>query len=233
MDFPDNFKLTKLKIEAFDEAERVLPAKKTFYAMFNPDSLSHEFSRSFAAAQNVNGAPQPPTGGQIQPGTLKLKLLLDGSGTTEMGAFDVFEPAKKSVDERIEDFLALAFDIDGNSHEQNFLQLHYGNISIDCRLSRVTVNQQSFDRQGNTMRAELDIELVHDATASMEARRIHFTSPDVSHTLTVRAGDTLPLLTEQIYESDRHHIAVARWNGLDHLRSVDPGMNLLFPPLAG
>ncbi|MCA3422622.1 MAG: hypothetical protein INF81_06715 [Roseomonas sp.] len=232
MEFPDSFKLTKLKIEAFDKAERILPAKKTFYALFNPESLSHEFSRSFAVAQDVNGSTQSPKAGQVQPSTLKLKLILDGSGVSEMGVFNTFEPAKPSVDEQIEEFLVLAYDINGAIHQQNFLILSYGNINVNCRLSRVTVNQQSFNRQGRTTRAELDIELVHDLSASDEAKRIHFTSPDVSHTLTVRAGDTLPLLTEQVYESDRHHLAVARFNGLDHLRSVDPGVILRFPPLA-
>jgi hypothetical protein len=232
MKFPDNFKLEKLKIEAYSDSNRKKSAGVPFRAMFNPETLSREYGFSYRAPPDLNKVPQSPEIAYSPPGSLKIKLLLDGSGVTEMGFQNILAPPK-SVDEQIAEFLALTYETLGKSHRPNFLRLRYGLFSFDCRLGTVTVTQQAFDRQGKTVRAELDLELISDESIPEKLRNIHYTSPDVSHTLTVRAGDTLPLLTEQIYESDQYYIAVARWNGLDHLRSVDPGMNLLFPPLAG
>jgi hypothetical protein len=231
MEFPDIFKLEKLRIEAYRDFERKKSAGVPFKAMFNPETLSREYGFSFRAPPVVNNAPQSPEIAYSPPGSLKVKLLLDGSGVTEMGVQNILAPAK-TVDEQIKEFLALTFEIQGDSHRPNFLTLKYGSFSFNCRLGKVTVTQQAFDRQGKTMRAELDLELISDDVIPEKLRKTHYTSPDVSHTRTVRAGDTLPLLTEQVYESDRHHLAVARFNGLDHLRSVDPGMILFFPPLA-
>ncbi len=231
MDFPDNFKLEKLTIEAHLDFDRKRSAGAPFKAMFNPETLSREYGFSYRAPPGVNKVPQSPEIAYSPPGILKIKLLLDGSGVTDMGVQNILAPPK-TVDEQIKEFLALTYETKGESHRPNFLSLRYGGFEFHGRLGKVTVTHQAFDRQGKTMRAELDLELISDDAIPEKLRKTHYTSPDVSHTLTVRAGDTLPLMTEQVYESDRHHIAVARWNGLDHLRSVDPGMNLLFPPLA-
>ncbi|MCZ8142238.1 MAG: hypothetical protein O9273_11230 [Acetobacteraceae bacterium] len=231
MEFPDIFKLEKLKIEAYLDSDRGKSAGDPFEAMFNPETLSREYGFSYRVPPDVNKGKQSPEIAYSPPGSLKIKLLLDGSGVTEMGFRNILAPPK-SVDEQIAKFLALTYQTEGKSHRPNFLRLRYGLFSFDCRLGKVTVTQQAFDRQGKTARAELDLELISDESIPEKLRNIHYTSPDVSHTLTVRAGDTLPLLTEQVYESDRHHLAVARFNGLDHLRSVDPGVILRFPPLA-
>ena len=48
----------------------------------------------------------------------------------------------------------------------------------------------------------------------------------------VRSGDTLPLLTKQVYGSADRYLEVARVNGLDDFRRLTPGQELRFPPLA-
>ena len=46
-----------------------------------------------------------------------------------------------------------------------------------------------------------------------------------------QSGDTLPLLTKQIYGSPAAYLDVARFNGLDDFRTLTPGKEILFPPL--
>jgi nucleoid-associated protein YgaU len=57
------------------------------------------------------------------------------------------------------------------------------------------------------------------------------TSPDLSHILTVRAGDILPLMCFDVYGSSAYYPQVARVNGLTEFRQLTPGTQLLFPPL--
>jgi nucleoid-associated protein YgaU len=233
MAFPDIFKLEKLRIYAFSDYQRQTPAQPvdSFDAMFNPETLSREFGFTYRAAQTVGDQRQPAQVTFAPPASLNVKLLIDGSGVAEMGLIKLFAPPP-SVDEQIASFLKLAFETNGATHRPNFLRLSYGEIKFDCLLSKVTINQQSFDRQGKTVRAELDVELIQDEQVPEELRRTHFSSPDVSHSRAVRAGDTLPLLAAEIYGSPRHHLAVARANGLDQPRMLEPGTVLLFPPLA-
>jgi hypothetical protein len=47
----------------------------------------------------------------------------------------------------------------------------------------------------------------------------------------VVAGDTLPLLCFQIYQESKYYVEVARVNGLDDFRNLEPGRQILFPPL--
>ena len=57
------------------------------------------------------------------------------------------------------------------------------------------------------------------------------TSPDLSHSRIVKSGDTLPLLSKEIYGSAVHYLRVAQANGLDNFRSLTPGQQIVFPPL--
>ena len=56
-------------------------------------------------------------------------------------------------------------------------------------------------------------------------------SPDLSHLVEVRDGDTLPLLCDRIYGDAAYYVDVARFNGLDNFRQLTPGVRLHFPPL--
>jgi nucleoid-associated protein YgaU len=72
-----------------------------------------------------------------------------------------------------------------------------------------------------------------DLPVPKKNRRAGLRSADLSHTRTVRAGDTVPLLCQEVYGSPGQHAAVARANDLDSLRSVPPGRSLTFPPVEG
>ncbi len=68
-------------------------------------------------------------------------------------------------------------------------------------------------------------------TEEARAALDRLSSPDLTHVRTVQAGDTLPLLCTSIYGSARHYLLVARHNGLDDFRQLQPGQQLQFPPL--
>jgi len=232
MAFPDIFKLEKLKIEAFSKVERDAGSKvgEPFVAMFNPESLSEAFSIAYRAARTVGDKKEPAKIEQAPPGSLSVKLLLDGSGVGEIGLINLLAPPP-TVEDQIKTFKTLAYALNGEIHEPNFLRLTYGEVTYDGRLGKLTINRQRFDRQGKAVRAELDVELISDEGVAETLRGANLASPDVSHRRTVRAGDTLPLLSHEVYGTPDHHLAIARWNSIDHPRALLPGTVLLFPPL--
>lgn len=237
MAFPDLFKLEKLQIEAFKERERTTSIGK-FEAMFNPTTVSQRYANRFASAAGGQGVRPVAKFATVLPATLNLQLLLDGTGVDQIGLVTLFGN-NKTVGDRVDELLKLGYRVNGDSHEPNFLKVTWGKFSRHLngdgfrgRLASVAINYTSFDRNGDPLRAQLDLAIIADDAPDRQASALHLNSPDLSHSRMVRQGDTLPLLTSEIYGSPRHVVAVARANDLDHFRDLEPGRELLFPPIA-
>lgn len=233
MGFPDLFKLEKLKIYAYADSQRAIGQETgTFEAMFNPESFSQTYSTRYVPSNGAQDGAQTATFARANPATLRLKILLDGSNVEEMGLISLFSETK-TVKQRIDEFLALAYNVQSQTHEPNFLTVTWGDsLNFPCRLASVTITHTNFDNLGNVVRAELDLDLVADEELEKQLKKAALSSPDVSHTRLVAAGDTLPLLAKGVYGSSRFYVRVARANRLSHFRRLQPGQELLFPPLA-
>ena len=141
----------------------------------------------------------------------------------------------KTVASRVNDFLKLAFRMNGDIHEPNYLKVSWGDLwgesAYNCWLGSVDINYSNFDRDGSPLRATLDVNLISDETAEDLKKKERKSSPDLSHVRIVKAGDTLPLLAKEIYGSSAYLLWVAQANGLDEIRRLTPGQRLVFPPL--
>lgn len=239
MAFPDLFKLEKLKIEAFGARERTAASSiGTFEAMFNPTSVTQRYANRFASGRGGSTGRHVARFATVLPATLNLELLLDGTGVDQIGLLTLFG-ANKTVGDRIDEFMNLCYRVNNDAHEPNFLKVTWGKFSRHLngdgfrgRLESVTINYTSFDRDGDPMRAQLDVAITSDDDPDRQASSLNLSSPDLTHTRLVRTGDTLPLLTTEVYGSPRHVVAVARANDLDQFRSLESGRELLFPPIA-
>ncbi|HEX3349523.1 MAG TPA: hypothetical protein VHS58_15610 [Acetobacteraceae bacterium] len=231
MGFPDLFKLEKLQVHAYSDVARKKPVGDPFEAMFNPQKFSQTVKTEFAPPGGLNNGSQSASFVRSLPGSLELSLLLDGSNVGEMGLVNLLS-SPKTVKQRVDAFLALAYAVQGQTHEPNFLKVIWGKFEFSCRLASMTVAYTSFDRGGEPLRAELDLRLANDEDLKKQLSKVALSSPDLSHSRVVRRCDTLPLLTAEVYGSSRHYLRVARANGLSHFRELVPGQTMLFPPLA-
>ena len=223
------FKLEKLKIRAFKDVARQKPFGAPFEAMFNPASFSQSYASVWGARQGVGSSGPQLSYARSKPRELSLDLVIDGTGVDEMG---LFVPARKTVKDRVKAFLDVTFRYNGIIHEPNYLLVQWGSLIFTCRLSKVDVKYTAFERDGTPLRAELKVTLISDKEAKARAKEENKTSPDLTHSRTVRSGDTLPLLTREIYGSSAAYLDVARYNRLDDFRSLIPGQQIFFPPLA-
>ena len=165
MAFPDLFKLEKLKISAFAKVARDAGSQigSPFEAMFNPQTLSRTDTNLFVASNATGGATQTATFVRTQPSALSLTLLLDGTGVEQMGLINLFS-SPQTVQERIDTFLALAYQPQSETHEPSYLKVTWGKkFKFDCRLTAITTNYTSFDRDGSALRAELALTLTADS----------------------------------------------------------------------
>ena len=227
----DFFKLEKLKVEVYDSPERASKGGKpldTFSAMFNPEAFTQKYAICFSKKQGLNSTGTELKYVRTLPEDLQIKLLFDGNGVDEMG---VFRLTTKSVEERVREFLKLTMHMYGAIHEPCYLRVAWGDLDFPCRLKSVSVSYNQFDRHGKALRATLDCVFSADKEEQVRLAEENKQSPDLTHKRVVKSGDTLPLLTREVYGSAKHYLVVAKANNLSHFRNLSPGQVLYFPPL--
>ncbi|MFC1603757.1 hypothetical protein ACFL5F_01900 [Planctomycetota bacterium] len=230
----DIVKLEKLKIGVYTDRKREGKPQDTFEVMFNPDSFSMKHQNVFQTRQGINTSGSQALFSHSRSDRLSLKLILDGTGVSDFGLATLIGAGSDSVSEQIKKFLNLCFYMDGDIHQPKFLKIQWGDGPLqifDCRLDSVDIKYTSFEKGGAPLRAELTTIFIEDKDASKLSLQEGKSSPDLTHSRTVKEGDTLPLLCKKIYGSSAHYIRVAQANNLDGFRNLTPGHEIVFPPL--
>ena len=231
----DSMKLQKLTIKAFKKRARSsADLIGEFEAMFNPTSFSQKYEIQYGKNQGLNSTNKPVNYARSKPRELSIKLILDGTGVHEMGIFKL--GSQKTVSDRVKEFIDLTFRMNGSIHEPNFLLVEWGGkedggLIFSCRLGSVNVSYTGFNRDGSPLRAELDVTLISDQDIKKRIAQENKSSPDLTHHRIVKSGDTLPLLTKEIYGTSQYYLRIAQVNNLDSFRNLTPGQELIFPPL--
>ncbi|MCB9230938.1 MAG: hypothetical protein H6581_04710 [Bacteroidia bacterium] len=220
------FKLEKLKIECFKNKLRAGLPHYTIEVMFNPESYSQSYSNTFQKKQGINTTGSTSSYSVSKPEELKFDLILDSSGVTE---YKLFGPPVKSVYEQVQDFLKKTYYMQGATHQPAFLRIKWGPMVFDGRLQDVKITYEMFDKSGVPVRGKLDVTFTGDVKDPSGADIKN--SPDLTHHRVVKGGETLPMLSNEIYGSPSYYLQLAAVNNLDHFRELQPGQELIFPPL--
>lgn len=202
-----------------------------FVVMLNPSGFTHDRSISYNKTGSKEGEGKEPLGlsasetkfGSTGPENVKFSIVLDGTGVVSSPPDDV--KAKFTA------LKAIVYDYNGTTHETNIVQIKWGNFLFYGRLTSLSVEYTLFKPSGEPLRAKVNLAFVSYMSKTEEAARAQRNSPDLSHRLVVKAGDTLPLLCYQIYKDASYYGEVARINNLTDFRNLRPGTELRFPPL--
>lgn len=234
MPLDNPFKLEKLTITAYKDDKRTTQVGEPFKAMFNPESLSEKHATALVKKKGLNLAGQKVTYAYAEPSELSLKLLLDGTGSHELGVetlANMLTGSDKTVSDRVKHLLDISFNMNGEIHEPNYLIVTWGNLIFPCRLKNLDINYPLFSPDGKPLRAELNITMLFDQDYKKSQSIAGKSSPDLTHSRIVKDGDTLPLLSKEIYGSAGYYLWIAQQNQLDDFRNLRPGQRLFFPPL--
>jgi hypothetical protein len=234
MPLKNPFKLHKLQIKVYGNRLRIGLPKKTLTVMFNPASISTKHENKFSTYQGINTSGRTAKYARTAPTNIQLDLVLDGTGVTDFGIASLIGKGTKSVADQIKDLLGACFDMDGDIHEPKFLKIQWGEgvlKDFDCRLQSVDIEYTAFDRSGAPLHATLKTVFIEDQETSKRLRKEGKNSPDLAHSRIVKSGDTLPLLSKEIYGSAEHYLRIAQANNLDDFRNLTPGQTIIFPPL--
>ncbi len=199
---------------------------KRFKVQINPSEFSQrrEISYNKDATQGQNTST--PRFSAVEPSTIEFTIVFDGTGAVPDEGGQVPE-----VIDQIEKLSNIVYNYNSSAHEPPKVQISWGTLIFIGRLSVFDTQYTLFKPSGAPLRARCTLSFTGDATntqANLEANR---SSPDLSHSVLVVDGDTLPLLCLRIYGDARYYPEVAAHNGLRTFRRLQPGLRLDFPPL--
>lgn len=237
--------LKRMKIKSLDEKGEEL----TYIALVNPESyqIKHE------VVYNSDAQPQGSSGHDLQythtnPATLQFDFLFDSTGVI---AKQLERPSKKTssnsiggamtnslsdqpkydIIDEINAFKTIVLNYNGDIHEPRSVQLLWGTLSFEARLTNLEFNYKLFNPDGSPMRVVATASFTGTVKDDLRLAIENKNSPDLTHIRKVKEGDTLPLMTYRIYGDSSYYLEVARVNKIINFRNLTPGDEILFPPL--
>lgn len=222
-------KLEKIQITAFTNSDRT-GIGKTLKFEVNPTQVSSRHENQFSHLRGINTSGRSAPYSKTHSDLFSIQLIVDDTITSNsIGVIAGLTPTK--VTNKVQNFLTFCAYMDGDIHEPRFLRLQWGTINFDCRLQSVEIKYTRFDDQGNPIRAELDTVFISDMPDKKRIRLENKKSPDITHTIRVRKGDTLTGLCKKVYGDPDLYLTIAKVNQINHFRKLTSGQELTFPPL--
>lgn len=210
-----------------DSGKTSFESGKAFKAMINPSGYSHTHQIKYNEKNALGQSAPSPRFDSIGPGTLSFKeIVIDGTGVTPFSYLDTTD-----VQTRIDDLTKVVYQYEGTNHEPRIVRLIWGTLSFVGRLTSMKVDYTLFKPNGTPLRAKVHLDFTNFQTPTEADLKAQRSSPDLTHLVEVKSGDTLPLMCHRIYKNSAYYLEVARINGLVNFRDLKPGMRLRFPPL--
>lgn len=220
--------LEKFKIYSFDQpdfSDEAPAGAPAFEAMVNPETYALDYKVDFNESQaaGTSGTHQRFTA--KRPEELAFEFLFDSTGIIDGNP-------RADVHDEIERLRTLLLDFVSETHEPRFFKLVWGKFLFAGRCSALTITYKLFNPDGRPIRAVVKATFKKHEDEARRVAREAPASPDLTHHRVVTAGDTLPLMCYRIYGDARYYLQVARVNGLKNFRSLQPGQEIFFPPIA-
>lgn len=213
--------LKKMVIEAFREADYSGSPAESFTVMFNPATYSRKHEVEYEERQGQGDTGSPQIFGKIKPQEYTFEFLFDGTGAAA-------EPI--DVHDTVERFLRVTGKQDGEKHRPLYLKLSWAALISKCVLKSAEVTYNLFRPDGLPLRAKVKATFAENVEDTLRVARDRRSSPDLTHTHVVRAGEHLSQLAHRYYGDSGRYFQVARFNGLRGFR-LEVGQKLTFPPI--
>lgn len=219
----------RLKIAAFKDNKFLTPLGYATTFIINPATYTHEHKVNYSEDVPVGAPGTPIMFKGIPPETISFDVIFDATGAID--APKLFPVNKLPIGIQITTFKKVCFTYNGDIHEPNYLILNWGTLVFKCKLSSLKVEYTLFQANGIPLRAKASCSFIQAIDASTLSKEANMKSPNLTHLIEVKEGDTLPLLCYKIYGDSSYYLEVAKYNNLVNFRNLKPGAKLYLPPI--
>jgi nucleoid-associated protein YgaU len=220
--------LKKLKIIAYrDNKFTQIVGDGVFSSLLNPEKYAFKYKIEYTEAQGQGTSATQPKFVRSVPEGLNLEFLFDRTGIIKGNSDDL----GIGIVADIERFKRIVFDYNGDEHKPNYLMIGWGTLLFKGILAEMSIEYKLFSPEGVPLRAVVTASFKGVVEDSLRVARENNNSPDLTHVRIVKDGDTLPLMTFKIYGDSKYYLQVAVANNLTNFRRLQPGQQIIFPPI--
>jgi hypothetical protein len=221
---------SQMKITACEPSGDTPKATGTSISLLvNPSELSLARRTDYGGCVPMGDTGSGRKFSKVQPDTLDFTTVFDGTGVIPIPS-DIDLPPE--VDDQLDKLSGVVYTYNGQDHEPNVVQILWGRLMFYGRLTSFDIDYTLFRPSGASLRAKVKMSFQRYKNVQEASLEADQSSPDLSHAVVVKDGDTLPLLCHRIYGDSSYYVDVARFNGLHAFRMLKPGLVLHFPPLS-
>jgi hypothetical protein len=179
----------------------------------------------------------------VNPEELELRFILDGTGVVAHGDLPSADlvgsvmnllPAEAQaayVPVRVAQLQAAVYDFKDESHRTPFLMVQYGKLVFMGLLMNMGINYNLFSPDGIPLRAEITLKLKAHTPFKDSAALLSLLSPDLTRHHKVLAGENILRICDDVYKDEKYYLEVAKANKLTNFRNLQPGTDLILPPI--
>jgi hypothetical protein len=217
-----------LNITAISSADggRNASSGTSYQLQINPAEFNHEYTICYNTKRTLGQTSNPLRFSAFNPDKISFGVVFDGTGVVPPQSGTPVEVA-----DQIDALGKVVYNYSSELHEPNVVRVTWGTLLFTGRLQSMSVNYTLFRSTGAPLRARADLAFIGSVTTTEALLAANRSSPDLSHSVLVVEGDTLPLLCLRIYGDSRYYPEVAAFNGLRGFRQLKTGSRLHFPPL--
>lgn len=217
----DKLKITAYSKNTFSDSDK----EGEYTVRYNPVNIEHGYDINFDESQAVGSSGTENKYSHSKPETLSFDLIFDQTIVAD-GSDE-----KYSVDEDLVKFKKLVIDFNGSIHRPNFVRLSWGEFIFKGQISSVSFNYSAFSWDGKALKAIAKLSFVEVVDVKSRLAAENKSSPDLTHLITLKEGDSLPMICYKIYGDTSYYIEVAKINKLDSFRKLKAGDRIVLPPL--
>lgn len=214
-------KITSYKKDTFSNSDKV----GEFIVRFNPTTIEHQYDIVYDETQAAGSSGSENKYQFSKPEIISFDLIFENTFIAED------EKKKYNVAKAIEKFKKVIIDFNGSIHRPNYLRLSWGKFTFKGQVKDLSFTYTSFTRDGMPLQATASVSFIEVINIKTRLAEENKSSPDLTHIITIREGDTLPGLCYDIYGDPAYYLAVAKFNEINNFRKLQAGDRVILPPL--
>ncbi len=219
-----------MEIIAYDSNEYSGAGTATCTVQINPESYTHEHTVNYNNQQALGSPGTTLWFKGIPPEKVSFDIYFDATGAVKSGGLATFAK-QATVQDQIKTFKDVCFTYNGSIHESNYLIISWGTLVFKCKLTSLNISYTLFKNDGTPLRAKVTASFEEAIDEGLIAKEANNQSPDLTHLVEIKEGDTLPLICYRIYGDSSYYMEVATFNNILNFREIKPGTKIYLPPL--
>ncbi|RZL31346.1 MAG: LysM domain-containing protein [Rubrivivax sp.] len=226
----DSAELTRLQLTRYALAKNgsvKLDESTQFSAQINPADVRHRSGIRYHESTPMGAAYVEPKFSAANNETLSFNITLDGTGVVPPATGQAAD-----VKGQLAQLNKVVYEYADLKTEPPYVRVLWGTLIFFGRMTSMDTQHTLFKPGGDVLRAKVALSFVGAMSTDKDSKQTYrMSTSTLSRTVTVKAGDSLGGLCDDIYGDPSAFMKVARYNGLTDFRDIPPGKVLIFPPI--